>query len=237
FDKYRSLVKQTLEAKKQLKQSCSLQLLLCSFLLRFQASSEAGTYYKGCFLHFEHESALIRFAKEDSNMFLRSCIWACRDMKKLYFGVQETNCYCGDQIISEPILPSQCDRRCPGNNRETCGGSFGMSIYEVPPTTAVIVPAPSKGCYYFKKDKVLDFELEQNFAAMNQRMCAEGCLQWSYKYFGLAKGNECHCGNRILQGKAAPNRLCNARCKKGIENETCGGPKAMEVFDLLTTHI
>ncbi|KYK60251.1 hypothetical protein DCS_01388 [Drechmeria coniospora] len=94
-----------------------------------------------------------RKAASRADMDLQICAATC---KTFYFGVFDTDCYCGDSISRDNISTkpemAQCNIRCPGMFSEACGGrphllqrrevdprNAALSLYErvdvEPPTT------------------------------------------------------------------------------------------------------
>ncbi|PAA52504.1 hypothetical protein BOX15_Mlig001771g3 [Macrostomum lignano] len=106
-------------------------------------------------------------------------------------------------------------------------------------TVVPVLPAPSLGCFYWRKDEViLHYKVEETFKLMSQKTCAESCLKYSYKYFGLANGDLCFCGDEILnKAPLDKKKYCNAQCKNYHFGQKCGGSIAMEIFELLTEEI
>ena len=60
------------------------------------------------------------------------CMAACAGYK--YAGMQYSKrCFCGDILPDSGLKrPEECTTRCPGNAKETCGGSWKMNIFKVP---------------------------------------------------------------------------------------------------------
>ncbi|PAA91226.1 hypothetical protein BOX15_Mlig028911g1 [Macrostomum lignano] len=68
---------------------------------------------------------------------------------------------------------------------------------------------------------------------MNQETCATACMKWSYKYFGLANGDRCYCGNEIVTAFKLNKTYCYWQCKNAEFGQKCGGRIGMEIFDLV----
>ena len=63
-----------------------------------------------------------------------NCMKACKGAGYKFAGVQSTNqCFCGKNAPpAYTIKPSrECDRACPGNTGQKCGGSWRMNIYSI----------------------------------------------------------------------------------------------------------
>ncbi|RSL88508.1 hypothetical protein CDV31_016037, partial [Fusarium ambrosium] len=62
-------------------------------------------------------------ALRDANMDIDLCSTTCQGSN--YFGVYDTDCYCGDEVDNEGtsiVDPEQCDIECPGDDSQNCGG-------------------------------------------------------------------------------------------------------------------
>ncbi|KAM0368496.1 hypothetical protein ACHAPY_011482 [Fusarium culmorum] len=62
-------------------------------------------------------------AESDTSMDLDQCSTVCQG--RAYFGVYDTDCYCGDEIDGEETARvglDSCDIECPGDVSEFCGG-------------------------------------------------------------------------------------------------------------------
>ncbi|EXK81930.1 hypothetical protein FOQG_13689 [Fusarium oxysporum f. sp. raphani 54005] len=62
-------------------------------------------------------------AQSDSSMDLDQCSTLCQG--RAYFGVYDTDCYCGDEIDGDEtarVELDSCDIECPGDDSQFCGG-------------------------------------------------------------------------------------------------------------------
>ncbi|RBR18066.1 hypothetical protein FVER53590_04312 [Fusarium verticillioides] len=62
-------------------------------------------------------------AQSDTSMDLDQCSTLCQG--RAYFGVYDTDCYCGDEIDGEETARTEldsCDIECPGDVTQFCGG-------------------------------------------------------------------------------------------------------------------
>jgi hypothetical protein len=93
------------------------------------------------------------------------------------------------------------------------------------------------GCY---TDLVASRSLANNVAvaggaaAMSNEACLTSCKAGGYTYSGTEYGQECWCGNALLNGGGpAPdgNAMCNMACS-GDAKEICGGPNRLTLFSL-----
>ncbi|KAF5971718.1 hypothetical protein FCOIX_9731 [Fusarium coicis] len=63
-------------------------------------------------------------AESDTSMDLDQCSTLCQG--RAYFGVYDTDCYCGDEIDGEETARTEldsCDIECPGDLTQFCGGN------------------------------------------------------------------------------------------------------------------
>ncbi|PTD02966.1 hypothetical protein FCULG_00009357 [Fusarium culmorum] len=67
-------------------------------------------------------------AQSNSDMDLDICSTLCA--RRAYFGVYNTDCYCGDEIgpASSRVDLDQCDIECPGDNTQFCGGESNSKL-------------------------------------------------------------------------------------------------------------
>ena len=60
--------------------------------------------------------------------------------------------------------------------------------------------------------------------------CTHKCKTLGYRYAGLQKTNQCHCGNSFGKHGTANPWTCNMPCA-GNANQTCGGAHwRMEIY-------
>ena len=58
-----------------------------------------------------------------------NCIALCKEQNFQFAGVQDrSECYCGDTAPASQET-SGCNRRCPGDRSESCGGAWRMNVY------------------------------------------------------------------------------------------------------------
>ncbi|PAA81933.1 hypothetical protein BOX15_Mlig001653g2 [Macrostomum lignano] len=201
---------------------------------------------KGCYYWRSYEHLLeYKSTNNFTMMNQETCARACMDWSYKYFGLANGDrCYCGNEISGPAKLDkTYCNQQCKNAEfGQKCGGHSAMEIFDlivkVPETrqTSAVFSAPSKGCYYWRSNEILlEYESTNNFTMMNQETCARACMKWSYKYFGLANGDRCFCGNKILlpEDMKLDKKYCNQQCKNAEWGQKCGGLIAMEIFDVI----
>lgn len=81
--------------------------------------------YLGCF-HSDSDFGSFRQVDSGKDMALERCIDLCHEQK--YAGVFDTRCFCADHLDARTTATQKeglCNRVCPGNSRELCGGIIG----------------------------------------------------------------------------------------------------------------
>ena len=69
----------------------------------------------------------------DSND-VEACEEYCYEEGYTYMGLEgKTWCRCGHDPppLSSRLPEGDCDKACPGNSLETCGGGFKMNVYQI----------------------------------------------------------------------------------------------------------
>ncbi|PAA91241.1 hypothetical protein BOX15_Mlig009486g1 [Macrostomum lignano] len=213
---------------------------------------------KGCYHWGNGYSVLNREIKEDFKyMSQRVCASHClMELGSKYFGLADgRRCLCGNKIQTQIIPKYYCNASCFNYlYHKKCGGRGAIEVFDLKPVPKIysgqsaldvyepegapidmqpMIPAPSKGCYHWGNGySVLNREIKEDFKYMSQRVCASHCLmETRWKYFGLADGRRCLCGNKI-QSQIIPKYYCNASCFNYLYHKKCGGRGAIEVFDL-----
>lgn len=87
--------------------------------------------YKGCYTDDAYNRILVSSVLRDDGMTVERCASTCSGSH--YFGTQYGNeCYCGDKLNGDTKMVDQgeCSAQCKGNDREFCGASSRLSLYE-----------------------------------------------------------------------------------------------------------
>ncbi|KAK0560767.1 hypothetical protein OC861_006141 [Tilletia horrida] len=189
---------------------------------------------------------------------LENCASACSAFT--YFGTEYgRECYCGNAIMSGATAgdPSLCNMVCSGNGTEICGAGNQLSVYKNPNLAPAPGGGPStgpgtgtggtggstptgaqpttignwtlQGCF---NDSVNARALQgsvPNLGSSNSlENCAAACS--SFLYFGTEYGQECYCGNSILNGAVAgAANLCSMACS-GNSTELCGAGNQLSLY-------
>ena len=89
-----------------------------------------GVRRLGCFVDKGDARDLPVMSKSDRTT-QKYCIIRCRSMGYKYASLQASDwCHCGNTYgIHGRARDSECNRRCKGNKRETCGGNWRNEIF------------------------------------------------------------------------------------------------------------
>jgi len=193
------------------------------------------------------------------NMTLEFCANFCADQYP-YFGVQDVGfCYCGINPGAgyAPVNISNCDRACPANQAENCGGDGFFNMFSVSgvaittssstttssslttitssSTSSSAVSSPTaaytyQGCFVDPGNpRALAAANYINHTTMTIEVCASFCTP-TYTIFGLEYGGECWCDNLLELGSTlAAETDCNLPCA-GDATETCGAGNRLSVY-------
>ncbi|CAM9829704.1 unnamed protein product, partial [Chrysoparadoxa australica] len=145
-------------------------------------------------------------------------------------------CFCGTQAeLGSYGESSGCSFTCPGDASETCGGPDANQAYLI---TAPTAPPPAgsfsfRGCF---ADIVTARDLSGPvgvFTTINSpSTCFSFCSLHGFDAFATQFGVECFCGTQAEVGSYGSSGGCTFTCP-GDGNETCGGPDANQVYDIL----
>ncbi|CAG8705460.1 1872_t:CDS:1 [Rhizophagus irregularis] len=94
--------------------------------------------YRGCIEDNRYcgQRVLGNKCTNTETMTVEECINYCREGNYRYAGLEaRVQCFCGNTYnpLGRLLGSEYCSNSCPGNNYQLCGGSFALSIYEVPP--------------------------------------------------------------------------------------------------------
>jgi hypothetical protein len=95
----------------------------------------ANSYtYVGCFAEAPTGRLLDSASySDDVAMTVESCTAFCKANVpgSNYAGVEyASQCYCGATYSQTPVESTSCDMLCMGNNKEFCGGSLTLNVYQ-----------------------------------------------------------------------------------------------------------
>ncbi|KAL2060629.1 hypothetical protein VTL71DRAFT_9270 [Oculimacula yallundae] len=162
-------------------------------------------------------SRTLRTAANVGGNTVEICTAACAaagfSLAGMEFGSQ---CFCDNAISGAGVLadPATCNKACPGNPLEICGGGDRLSVYKVTPTWQTV------GCYT-DTTNARTLSASYNIAGNTNEKCQAACQAGGFKYSGTEFGNQCFCGNSI-----APTGQVTGDCLtpcQGDATSKCGG--------------
>ncbi|KAM4060227.1 carbohydrate binding domain-containing protein [Hirsutella rhossiliensis] len=99
---------------------------------------------------------------------------------------------------------------------------------ELPPCLDDFKPFVSSGCFREGSDPTLIFRSGLDQHNMTVEKCVADCKGNGYRYAGLEYYGVCFCGSTV-NGPQVPDSQCSLPCS-GNKSETCGGDKALSVW-------
>jgi hypothetical protein len=182
------------------------------------ATGASGHVAFGCFAD-RADRDLPYLAGTSNTMTNESCVASCVKTGYKYAGVQAgIYCFCGNAYGRYGT--SSCAAPCPGDARETCGGTtWANNVFATGLSGAI-------GCYADSAARVLPHHAGV-LATMTNETCVNLCVQAGYKYAGTESENDCFCGNAL---PSAASTACTTTCSGDPGGETCGGWGAITVF-------
>ena len=156
-----------------------------------------------------------------------TCITACKNVGYQLAGVQYTNqCFCGNTPPPWSVIrpDNECNKICPGNPNQKCGGRWRMNVY----TTFVWIGQ----CVEDNSKRLL-----QKYVSVTKNSpstCIKACKDAGYQLAGVQFTNQCFCGNTPPPSSVI---RCDNECNKvcpGNPNQKCGGRWRMNVYTTTT---
>ncbi|KAG8865629.1 hypothetical protein FRC20_009630 [Serendipita sp. 405] len=204
-------------------------------------------YYRGCY--DELKSGLHALNHDITStltggLTVDSCVSACNAQGYTLAGLMNGNtCICDNAISSvAPLLSDgECNSPCTGDATQSCGGVWHYLVYytqkrgplPVPTTPTTLGSGDSKfvslGCW---KDTVQARTLAgESYRGddVTPALCASFCYSKNYRLAGVEHGNECYCGQQLLNPDYAKASDCSQACA-GDSTQTCGGEDRLNVY-------
>ncbi|KAI8512191.1 hypothetical protein Bbelb_088300 [Branchiostoma belcheri] len=177
--------------------------------------------YKGCYV--DQRNRVFPHAQTSSNsMTTAVCVAHCRRNGYAYAGTQyASQCFCGTAAEFARLRSSGgCNKRCKGNSKEICGGTWRMSVY--------VISGGYKGCYVDQRNRVFP-HAQTSSNSMTTALCVAHCRKNGYAFAGTQYASQCFCGTAAEFARLRSSGGCNKRCK-GNSKEICGGTWRMSVY-------
>lgn len=194
--------------------------------------------YSGCFTDRVSSRTLPLAYTAADDMTEGKCIGFCDQRGYSYAGVEYgRECFCGYEISSQSsqVAESDCSFPCAGASGEPCGAGDRLNIFTNGVAPAVENPGvngfTSLGCYTDNVSaRTLSTFEPSSDGIVFVRGCTQTCASLGFTYAGLEYGQECFCGNEILNGASqTPASDCNMPCN-GNKTETCGGSNRINLY-------
>lgn len=194
--------------------------------------------YSGCFTDKVSSRTLPLASYADDAMTESKCIGFCDQKGYSFAGVEYgRECWCGYEIGSgsSQVAESDCSFPCAGGSSEPCGAGDRLNIFTNGQAPAVENPGvngyTSLGCYTDSQTaRTLSTYEPTSDGIVFVRSCTQICANNGFSYAGVEYGQECYCGNEILNGaSSAPASDCNMPCS-GNRTETCGGSARINLY-------
>lgn len=154
-----------------------------------------------------------------TSMTVSKCFAFCSKRKGLsYFGITKGNdCWCASAIDASTMSDSDCEKKCPGNPTESCGGIVGTSMYTMFDCTAA---TPQE----IAKEKE---EQKQALLTSYGSFSGESC--------GQGKGNTLQLDNKgYISGTLD---TCKIACWEAKGAESCHGFTYDSILSKCTFHL
>ncbi|XP_074646462.1 sialate:O-sulfotransferase 2-like [Tubulanus polymorphus] len=107
-------------------------LIALAFIMVVGADSSAEfRKYVGCYKDSHKRDMIASGARDRKGMTVGKCITICKGKGYRFAGLQFSwQCFCSNRVgYNGPAEESECNKRCTGNRREICGGSWRNSVY------------------------------------------------------------------------------------------------------------
>lgn len=147
--------------------------------------------------------------------------------------LQGRNCYCGlaKELLELKLVPdSKCFVPCDGDASDVCGGSDAFSLYLL---AYQFPPFAHLGCLQEPAYPLLPHQSLPTHAEMTNEVCQDSCFQLGFSAAGVKEGKSCFCGSAsaVLGRALLDEGRCSLACR-GDNDQSCGGPDALDVFVL-----
>lgn len=199
------------------------------------ASPPQSWEHLGCYIDNPAKRVLSLQVFVDEAMTVNSCMDRCSQLGYNYAGLDSRHeCYCDYRMNlgAQRARESDCNKPCAGTPQEECGGAQHLSIYTHRRNIRIVKGWIPKGCYpdNIPNKRTLSGKIVDNVKGTVEE-CIRLCRLFAFSLAGVESGNQCFCGSRINNNVTpiSPSR-CNLNRCPGNQNETCGGPGALDVF-------
>lgn len=194
-------------------------------------SSAAG--YAGC---FNDDNTLNSFQISLSYQSAEICSAQCAGRGFLFAGMRNNLCKCGTKVPSNNIASSGCTTPCSADNKQMCGGSSSISVYDLAKAGKTTDIQYFKwnstgfgGCFYEGGKRMLTGLFKYD-AQLTVAKCIGYCKDGGFALAGAEYGTECYCGNKLewSNGYQLRDEQCSTNCAGG--GGKCGAPYSFSLY-------
>ncbi|KAG8672863.1 hypothetical protein FPOAC1_006158 [Fusarium poae] len=169
-----------------------------------------------------------------------TCRRFCKEYKKRYMFLQQSDCWCSDEPPSEmeELNRDRCDIRCYADQLSMCGGEYSYSVYDLGTQTrpASLSEKSTGQCFSSRA-----LTSRQVMGISNQEDFLEACIN-RCKDIGeplaLVHDSKCWCATTYPHDLYSSSpESCNLPCQGDNENH-CGGTQDQKLYySLYTTSV
>ncbi|KZV98398.1 WSC-domain-containing protein [Exidia glandulosa HHB12029] len=147
-------------------------------------------------------------------------------------------------VNKKSAAAGDCSTACVGNGAQACGAGNRINIYQSTSSPSKVNPSPAPapaagwsatGCFTDNVAKrVLTGAGLWAGQPMTPAVCQARCASLGFKLAGVEYGQECYCGNSLVNGAAKVDAAqCSMACK-GDGKQKCGAADRIQVFQRTT---
>lgn len=200
-----------------------------------------GGKYIGC-VSETNPRALNADSNSVPTQSLELCAQRAADKNFRYFGLEySSECYLADAVnpASVKLDKSKCSMPCSGNQKQLCGGSMAISLFNntfyTPRIPLAIQTATGRnftyqGCFADQGSPRTLGAYSVSQGTNTVEACAQLCSSKGYSWAGVEYGAECYCNNA---GTGEASLKSDTECSKpcaGNAKQNCGGGMALQVY-------
>ncbi|SJL08884.1 related to glyoxal oxidase precursor [Armillaria ostoyae] len=191
-----------------------------------------------------------------ADVTIEKCTSACFTSGYQFAGTEySTQCFCGSSIANGGALTasSDCTMTCAGNSSQFCGGPNRLNAYNYTgtnlppinnagggggggPTTVfpVLSDLPQGWSYNAcwvdnAHGRIFETEIGVN-TNQTVQSCIASCIAQNFTVAGMEFGQECYCGDRLVNGATVGAASdCSMSCT-GNATEACGAGNRLSVY-------
>ena len=177
--------------------------------------------------------ALTGYLVSENGMTISKCLSICGSKGFHFAGVEYgSECHCGSVLSNGASLSkssTSCSMGCSGDATVLCGGPNALQLYEND-VSAQVDGFVHKGCMQEVVGRALNATSLYD-GGMTVEKCVGFCKSQGYSQAGLEYGQECFCGNGLVNGASldSVSYECKMPCA-GNQAQICGGPDAINLY-------